>query len=99
MLFRSEFGGVYEWQVIGSSKSTDTTFFDATPPSEVGNTGICYKVVAFENPGNVLTPNQMQSNSSYSCELKDFKIFFSGLQARIKTATNAMMNLTGIKIN
>lgn len=71
-----EFDGVYDWQVIGSSKSSDTTFFDATPPSEVGNTGICYKVTAFENPGNTLTLSQMQSNSSYSCELKDFKIFF-----------------------
>lgn len=71
-----EFDGQYTWKIIGSATPNVIDFIDDSPPSEGGNTGICYKVEAFENPGNPLTSNQEISTSSRSCELKDFKIFF-----------------------
>jgi hypothetical protein len=71
-----EFNGVYEWTIIGSTKPTDTFFVDENTPSEAGNTGICYRVDAYENPGNIFTTNQEISVSSRTCELKDFTLYF-----------------------
>ncbi len=68
--------GKYNWAIAGSAKATETSWIDISPPSEAGNTGVCYYVEAFENPGNPLTASIETSKSNYSYEIKEFTFFF-----------------------
>lgn len=72
-----EFNGQYKWDLIGSVGPSDSEFVDSDPGEEIGNTGLCYYIEAFENEGNPYTfPDYLTSKSNYSCEIQDFTAFF-----------------------
>ncbi len=76
-IYRGVFlNGKYNWEIAGSAKSTESSWIDVNPPSEAGNTGVCYYVEAHENPGDPFTSGIEVSTSNYSCEIKDFTFFF-----------------------
>lgn len=72
-----EFNGQYKWNLIGSAQPSDTEYVDPSPGDNIGNTGLCYYIEAYENEGNFYTyPEAMVSRSNISCEIQDFTAFF-----------------------
>jgi gliding motility-associated-like protein len=71
-----ELNGEYVWKIAGSIPATDTSWVDENPPSEAGNTGVCYRIDAHENPGNPLIASEAVSLSNCACEIKDFTVYF-----------------------
>lgn len=67
--------GAYSWELIGSANPGDSTFTDTDLPLVVGNTGICYQVIANEGVRNGYGL-QDTSFSNIKCDVREMTVYF-----------------------